>query len=115
LPNFKTQIAEDGSAHLRKVVVKWVQELKKEAKTAMGEADEVRKERLKVLDKDCNELEALVRKLLMDLAERFEAIHRRYLFASPSRRGEQADLWYRMRLFSNRLWSRSEERKREIS
>jgi len=96
-------------AHLRKTIVKRGKEFKREVEGLKSEVAKDTEKRLKELLKDCKRIDKLVRDLPKDLSKRLEKIHISYLPAPPPKRRKKASIWYRMRLFTNRLWSRADD------
>ncbi len=51
----------------------------------------------------------LVKNLPEGLEEKLKILHLRYSFAQTPKKGEKADIFYRMRMLTLRLWQRADE------
>lgn len=96
-------------AHLRKTLSLRARELTREAEKMKGKASTKEKEILDDLIKDLELTRDLVKRLPEGLEEKFQKLHLRYSFAQPPKRGEKADIFYRMRMLTLRLWQRADE------
>lgn len=106
LPGIRRQIC---LAHLRKTLSLRARELTREAEKMKSNANMKEKEILDDLIKDSELTKDLVKRLPEGLEEKFKKLHLRYSFAQPPRKGEKADIFYRMRMLTLRLWQRADE------
>lgn len=106
LPGIKRQIC---LAHLRKTLSLRTRELKTEAERMKDKATLKEKEILDDLIKDLELTKDLVKRLPKGLGEKLKRLHLLYTFARSARKGEKADIFYRMRMLTLRLWQRADE------
>ena len=106
LPGIKRQIC---LAHLRKTLALRVREITSQAEKMKDKANKKEKEILQDLIRDVKSLRELVKKLPEGLEEKLKILHLRYSFAEPPKKGEKADIFYRMRMLTLRLWQRADE------
>jgi transposase-like protein len=96
-------------AHLRKTVALRIREFTGRAEKMKDKADRKEKEILQDLIEDVKSLRELVKKLPEGLEEKLKTLHLQYSFAQPPKKGEKADIFYRMRMLTLRLWQRADE------
>jgi len=106
LPGIRRQIC---LAHLRKTVALRTREFTHKAKKMKDKATRKEKEILNDLVKDIESLKDLVKRLPEGLEEKLKILHLRYSFAQPPKKGEKADIFYKMRMLILRLWQRADE------
>ena len=93
---------------LRRRVERRCRELTREAEEMMKEADEGDREKIRELIDDCRSIRRLVQGWKERGADELWEIYTKYTWANGPGKGEEATLWYRMRLFALRLWDRSD-------
>ena len=106
LPGIRRQIC---LAHLRKTVALRTREFTYKAEKMKERANKKEKEILQDLIRDVESLRDVVKKLPGGLEEKLRILHLRYSFAQPPEKGEKADIFYRMRMLTLRLWQRADE------
>jgi len=102
-------------AHVRKWVAKRTRELIEGAQLMLAKKAARASKRARAdpqeqeLIADCLKLREIIKELKGEGQEELERLHFRYLWARPPKKGQQASLWYRMRLMTLRLlesWQR---------
>jgi len=106
LPEIRRQIC---LAHLRKTAALRIREFTNKVERMKDKTNRKEKEILDDLVKDVKSLRELVKNQPEGLEEKLKKLHLRYSFAQPPRKGEKADIFYRMRTLTLRLWQRADE------
>ena len=101
LPGIRRQIC---LAHLRKAVALRTREFTHKANKMKERANKKEKEILDDLIRDVKSLRDVVKKLPGGLEEKLKILHLRYSFTQPPKKREKADIFYRMRMPTLRLW-----------
>jgi len=94
-------------SRLRRSVKRRYRDLTHEAQQLMKRANRKEKERLQELLDDCKYILDIVEGKEDSCEAEFWEIYKRYAWAKAPHKGETASLWYRMRLFTLRLWDES--------
>jgi len=94
-------------SRLKRGVKRMYRELTQEANLLIGGADSKDKRRLRELLVDCDTILDIVEGKENGCEKEFWEIYKRYAWAKAPHKGETATLWYKMRLFTLRLWDES--------